>query len=764
LNKDKHIDARYIGEDNQTLVIRTKISKDGSTSPLDQECVRYITPPQVSPHFAEVSGVFDPFWFPANKEDRNNLYKFLSTNAETYYDENDISKKIPFPFDPGISGIQILEGTNLKYSGKFRSQESNILETTKPIKMVLGEKSKSSTPSEINFSLQKGEYKNFLIKSESVNGVSSSLKPFQLVHAVQRPYCVYLEKYDVKQILQTGTPSHHISLKEIFAFEKFRQEKTNYLDEHQYSVKIFSKNKSRYLLPFATTGEIILTGCYNDYILNPANEKGWSYISKKSPIVEYGKPQNGINDSSIENISCADNFYLEATWSNLDESTKNDTLDTILSDSFTIEDIIINKGLNGFKHTFPDTKFREVSYTLELVSKFQHFFDVTKHNLKGEKPFSLFFNLGKQIIQNSAKSSKPNITTIIPIFTINPPSKNENTYTFEHYTFRIYLGDHWFETGLNEKIAVIHEKSNNDLEFEKKSGLPQVETDTVMVDGVKKPVTDSVYLNKKISIFADDPTVEYDSTLSKNDGSYLDTTKLYKSYKNGSKLEELKINTTFFTNTASNPGDTTIKKRHAFSVFEVEWDLKKKEFFCDLVLNKKRFNVYPYLIKFAVCRFQENSIHSEELGYDYRFSDVAMTDLVSSLPKRVINFEDSYITIQKDFRQGNRFGAEEKAKPNIFYLVIEKAFINEEVTETDDINKPEINKLNFEGDRLYYLQDKKDKIYLTNALRRNKDFKKIFIEEYECIDIDGDFNMDEQFNPRNDPSKRLKFFYNIKEK
>lgn len=729
-NENKTINLRFKGEDNETLVIRSKVRENGEIEKLiDDSCVRFITPSQVSPHFAEVSGLWDSYWFPSDKENKENLYDFLSAKAQTFYNEKEIQGKIPFPFDPKVIGVKIYDNNELKGTKKnsiyyFRKDEKGkLLETTKPIKLILNKGKEQYSKNLIKLNLIEGGIKAKWIASCDVNGQNSKRKKFQLIHAVQRPYFINrIENSCISQILK---------------FKKIAPNPAeNPSDSQKYEAKLEIDDVT-VLLPFQTTGEIILTAQYNEYVLNPENEKGWSYISKDFPIEKNKKLLKGINE---DKMSQADNFYIQKSWSNLKPTEDNDNLETQLGDSVKLKEIIESDIFDGFKHTFPDTKFREVNYSLELVSKFQSFFDIEHHKLKGPKPFSRQIKLGSHSINNSSKPSKPNITSIVPIF---HTKTGKTTYTFEHTTFRIYLGKTWYETGLGEKIAVIHDKSVNSIIFNKEYGLPQISDSDSTVN--------SLYFKNKISIFANDPTVHNDDSISifKNNKSYIDTLKLHESYESGDST--LKVNVNLFESTIESPNEIPGgNTNQVFSVFDVKWDKQEGQFFCDIILNPEAFKSYTRLTKFAICRYQENSIKSDK--YDYRFSDVVMTDMVSIQPKRSVVFKDGKVCVTgiMGSRNSKRKNSEEiYPNENILYLISEKI---DRVDDTKVSNL--VNGKDFFAETISF--GKTVKLNDTNHINS------FTIEEYEYIKLNDDFkNVDNPVNPRNDPSKRLVFFYKL---
>ncbi|WP_018615937.1 hypothetical protein [Segetibacter koreensis] len=765
-NKDKKIKEQYKGEDNETLVIRSKVDKSGEVTPVNDECVRYITPPYVTMHFAELSGTLDILFENAtNPSEVKRFYELLAAEPKHYYAKEDIEHSpIPFLVDKDIDKILVKwEYHNQEFNNQFdfNYKNPNDLLSLLPLKLKLQKASDSNLSISQNNNIvttafNPGFYRYYTIQSLSrTNQEPSGTKSFTVIHAVQRP--IFLNENQKLLFIKINEEELISNLLGAFCFEKKTPLPDSYKEDQKYQVS-FNENLVKdevSLFPFSTTAEIIITAEYNEFELNPFNKEGWSFISKSHP-----KEKKESESTSTTSPCKADKFILRKSWSNLNNKEDDDKFATIIADDVE-KDKIINE-FDSFKHSFPDTKFRKVNYKLEAVSKFAELFDMEHHQIDKKDPFSVFASLDKEfdgkdyytIIANSAKPSKPNITSIVPIFTITDPDKNNgNTYTFEHKTFRIYLGNTWYETGLEEKIAVIHERTASTLQYDK-DGNPLL--------GMKKDspneLLDSSYIKRKISIFANDPT---DPILSKTDSVINNNMEYIGKTVGSDNTHADSLNTFLFENTVENPSDIPIAeqhKNHVFSLFDVNWDTVQKQFYCDIILNEKAITAYTYLLKFAICRYQKNSIFLENT-YDYRFSDVVMTDMVSILPNRNIskvpNQKDKYILTGRKggryiFKDGNY--KTPVLNSNKVYLISEdKNPSDDNITKINE-RKPDIKPIDFDSD-----------IQIDT-----KKYKAHFIEEYEDVPLNNDFYIDDNlstnptYNPRNDPRKRLVFFYKIK--
>lgn len=800
------IKTKYKGEDNETLVIRTKVKPDGRPDSLDRECVRYLTPQHITMHFAETSGMLNALYGQVKKggKDPGWLYEYLATKPKLFYEKDEIENRaIPFLTDPKV-GYVLIETNDPKYAipseginPVFRAQsQSEFAVNNKAIKLLLTSALEKSTQFElkygkslIQFNLPEGIAETLKIASSSITDSEISIrKGFRIIHAVQRPFLKCLEgEFTDKQL----------SIAKFLRFEKLTPASGTYEQNQKYQVHILPTSEFKEpmkIFPFSSTGKLTLYAEYCDYELNPNNSEGWSYISKDHPK----ETENDIKENKITSTNKtqdADKFYITQSWSNLNEET-NDKYDTIINDLVYSDHFVldskpgqdpkseqvkkqIKENFNFFIHSFPDTKFRKVKYKLEAVSKFSEFFDIEKHGIdkKDPNPFSVFasldpsqneqydsLNTNKEkedcfytIIKNSAKPSKPNITSIVPVFTIEKTSnQNSNTYKFVHKTFRVYLGNTWYETGLDEKIAVILKAVNP---------------------------TDEQFKNR-ISVIANDPTT--DSLVAKKDSaiSYSHYNGLSKDYIDSFKneldssdieilprtvdsLSDLKLDTPSFNSQNENPNAGDRIHDFGYSIFDVNWDMNKKEFYADITVNQNNLSHYSTLVKLAVCRYQEQSIIWEG-KYDYRFSDVVMTDMVSILSERTVETDESKQGICIRGKLGYRYVIENVKQPdkktlreNKFYLIAEGK--DDEVMDIQNKNFP-VRPIEIEH---YYTLKDLNKLH-PKALNN---LKNCMVEEYEDIQLDNDFYMndettsqgldDKTYNPRNDPRKRLVFFYKL---
>jgi hypothetical protein len=763
------IDKLYKGEDNETLVVRSRINNN-QPEYIAKDCVRFITAPHITPHFAEISGFLDK---PSNnpidsdnsqKYNPEELYKFLKNAPKHFYKEDEIMDGVPFTTDNVIDEFYINDestGVKINSRGDLKSKPLRIVLRKSNFIYYFPTTKKNVIHPKFGY-LSEGEDKVLTIKSTSSDYPTliepkACTKKFKIIHAVQRPF--------LKSLLGQWI-NNTISIANYFQFERIIPEPGLYKIEQKYQVaikpiKVTDKKNDDWknpFFPFSSTGELILHAEYCDYELNPNNPNGWNYISKDHPK-ETEKDKERKRQTSTNKTKEADKFYITKSWSNLDETTEENKLDTLLRDVISPGDdkttssfTTIKDNFNFFIHSFPDTKFRKVKYRIEAISKFSEFFDIEKHRIDktDQNPFSVFANLDSSyrekfdpldndssneytIIENSSKPSKPNITSIIPVFTTTDINR---IYTFEHKTFRIYLGKVWYETGLGEKIAVTYESIN-----------PTKET-----------------LKNKISIIANDPTTSSDSLYNGSTKNYIDSARVPNDSLN---LEIISTNIDSLKNAdrISEKLTQAQMEEFGFSTFDVHWDEVQGEFYADIEINQEKLSHYSTLLKFGVCRYQKHSIVLAGF-YDYRFSDVVMTDMVSILPNRIISSDPKENILLIKGTQGFRYTRKKQAdktftieaKENKLYLIKEDK--SEEIIYTKDKKFP-----------IYPLElnqeitlDKLKKLPPNIPLQS---FDNFVIEEYEDIPLDDEFSIEDDltkdslYNPRNDPRKRLVFFYKL---
>jgi hypothetical protein len=707
------INPNYPGEGPETLVIRTQIDGAGIHIPLNEKCVRYVMPAHVAPHLAETSGVFDKKWFPGSPGTQDNLYDFLKQTPADHYPKDMGGSPVPFVFDPRVQCFVLFDEATGKNIDAHRVTDpvafrpvtatpEDILPSTKVVALSL--QSGKYGFSGNSFFLPGGSYRSVWIASGDDSSKLSEPKRLTLVHAVQRP--VYANGKAVDNNI--------VPLRAVFAAQK-RLLSANSKDDEKYHVVLnpfvdLLKQKIGEKMPATTVGEFIVTAEYADYILDPSADAGWRYLGNPTVI--------------------------RKSFNNYDASTEDDILDTLVRDEHTFDRFLEETGnyVQGFRHSYPDTQTRQVYYRLEAISKFLHYFN-DKDLSDKENAFRVVGDMGQQIIENSAKPSKPTLTSIVPLFTTSDDGdqdgrKGERFYTFNHDAFRVYLGGTWYETGLGEEIAVIFEKNNpTDLD----DSAPQLnKVDIIAHD----PTVDSAV--QVVPIHSDQPFIKNvvshpvkGKSLTARDTLDIGLFPL----KPGNKIVDVSGPEAAALHT--NPYD--------FSVFPVQWDKKRQQFYADISLAQIDQVSYSAFIKLAVCRYQKDSLFRAG-EYDYRFSDVVMTDMVTLLPMRTVKTVNEQVQIDLHGKPGSRYNGE-KNMPNQFYLVCEHKTVAPDITLTkiggQDTDVIKLNALQW------------------NIAGFSRKYERVTLEEYEDIQLDdqpADHLYVRPVNPRNDPGKRLVFF------
>ncbi len=110
-------------------------------------------------------------------------------------------------------------------------------------------------------------------------------------------------------------------------------------------------------------------------------------------------------------------------------------------------------------HTFPDTRYRRVTYDLNALTRFKEFFDAgirndeTQQNVMSD-PVRLWIN-------NSAPPPAPGIVYAIPTFGWFRGKNGVTTSSKRTGGIRVYLERPWMVSGYNEMLAVILPNTND---------------------------------------------------------------------------------------------------------------------------------------------------------------------------------------------------------------------------------------------------------------------------------------------------------------
>lgn len=710
--KENKVDLDHKGEDSQTLVIRAKVDEKGAVGSGVQTCNRYLTPVHVTMNYAQMSKSLDP----SVRAQASELFELIQQYPQPYYPESKIQQGIPFLYDTAVSGFVVKD---------VQTDKENTLALSggKPVQITL---TNSGGPSASVFALKPGDFKKLLIRSAgTVNGdkVESMEKECLLVHAVQKPFRLEGPLPIEGDVIQMSKQLRFNRPKDLVAAGA----------SGKYQVELYpGDDDGKFNFPMRTTGELVLHVAYREYELNKNSPTGWSYVSTKYK----GK------DALYERAKAdqADNFSIRKSFINTKSESRG--LETVCSSECSLGDFY-KAVREAFSHSFPRPGYyQDVSYRLEGISKYVSYFDLTHHWFSadqidgGEKktPFSIFGNLDPMPVYNAVKPSKPLIGSIVPLFIT---SQKGSTYTFEHEAFRVYLGPVWFETGLEESLAVVYRQKN-----------PQQELypDKITIIG-----TDPTAMQQKAPIV--NPASKYPWFFEGHDG--LDK----------EPAERKLVDSVLFSADKPNadyPKGAKAPSDYTFSKFEVRWDAGTDQFYADILLENTEHFPYSALMSFTVCRYQPNSV-VKPLAYDFRFSDLVKTDLVSRRPKRKITVEGGRVRLDLMQEPGGRNFLEKgdavRFAPNRYFLVVESGPLSKELT---DIKKEcKVFEISPEGELIG--DGGKPSGQTFNLASQAGKGAKVFLEEYEAMKLSDSFHPEKKaYNPRNDPQMRLVFFHQIR--
>jgi len=393
----------FEGENLTNIIIKSNVTRIYHQG---KESSRTISPSKVPIQFAELHGVFDDIMAKdGDKKSKTKLYKMACYNKKNNSDEihDDTysgTEEIPFITDPGVGGysIFITDSNKEVISGIWETDYINRKFRSLIIK----------PGTRLNFKNDNGNLEITIepggIYDAKLSSVMSSrfdkivddnsadnFKTLKLVHAVQKPVVVindmviYEEEYDLEN--------------NIFSLK----------DRKPDQVEIsFNYPSSKNRFPVKCCREFILSAKYKDIQVNRfSSDKGYQEVSRE----------------------LSKSFYIEKT-----ENFEN-WIDEKFFDSFE----------SKLEHSFGDSKFRKVCYSLEAVSKFTNYFP-------NMKEFSCFGKMGELIVKNSKKPDELVIDSIVPLITwITTGSivKRVNN------KFRIYFRGDWYLTGDEEKVAIL---------------------------------------------------------------------------------------------------------------------------------------------------------------------------------------------------------------------------------------------------------------------------------------------------------------------
>lgn len=725
---ERKLKDEFYGEDLNTFVVRTKIK--GNNIIIPENSVRSVCPPRVTQSFVELHGTIDDLL----KEPKNRKYVYEKASYENTNTDVEIFKpkeEIPFLTDPVVNSFEVKAGINSSNSGEVwrrfnndyitRKFSSITLKCIDPLNTV-NENLKTDS-SELIVELKAGSilkgsvesiipdkslfHTDSLLKDNNgspIAGKHSQPKEILFINAVQKPVILnnngtigFYPNYNLDGVLRKRTPYTPISL----AFESLT----------------YSDGK----FPLSTTGEIKIIAEYDEIICDKTEEQGFRFEKKK----------------------------LVKAFSNFGEDIMLKVNDN--EDSSKILGVPEFKAL---EHSFGDTKYRSVKYSMELVSRFKDYFPnesdfsvkgLVKYKSKDENGNIQLLDFTP--VHNSKKLEVLAIDSIVPVFSWE---ENDNEVIRKHDTFRIYLEGDWYQNG----ASIIRNEKGDFKEFEEVEKIAvffvEGENENTIGDEFEGIVTE----------FGKDPSTNTNSERTKGLTKSFFETKLFIGETNDDK-----INTKLLERGESSfsaPMEATVDSdKIRAAIYSVEFDREKRKFFCDIKLKlpEKDKHYFPFL-KLAVARYLKTSI-KEVNKYDYRFSNIVTAPQVQFFPVRKIDKRNNFSILQS-IGDGSNIVNDFAPKNLEVYLIMER---NNEVEFSKLIDeKTELTSI-----RCFELTNQVTYESLSkNNIIKKFNPEKIYIEEYEVYNVwdtdsTKDFKMSEEnYNPRNDIRKRLVFTYQIK--
>ncbi|SKC45878.1 hypothetical protein [Ohtaekwangia koreensis] len=744
------IKDRYLGESADVMIIRssgemmdTKIIDTRTTRYTRATSERSISPPRISVHFAEIHGEFDSLLH--NKHLRREIYTRAAYEAPKNYkiEHFQMGDKIPFITDPVYSKVRMTmkilnrledgelvwepecygDGADLGTASATLEFEPNYLDQTfKRIVLECKDKYLNSihrhptthpeydahtvnvnlrpgTIGEVSITVSvdhlKDAYKD--IFCDTTNALKTIKKIFA-IHAVKRPilYCPDLRKLKL-QVLDRLPLTKVVNPHAYPGIDISTRGDRKYEGDLNVDV-LFKVPDESVVFPFSSSSEIVLTMKYTDFVINLNSEKGYD-------------PVEIIKVKTFKNLREA-NFEIarnEPVQSRI--VTPPPPLSPLKYGGERVKSFMESPLLGQdrwLSHSFNDTKFREVTYKLEGHSRFRQFFpekEDAEHFIYRRELEQ------KQIVKNSKKLKAPVVHSIVPLLHWNLEKGSPSRLTRTNQNFRIYLEGSWYESGAEEKLAVMF--------------IPDALTIGEDLEGF-------------VSSIGRDPAFESKPSVG-----------LKKTFFTQSVFTQVDAPLLNFDPRKESDIDTRPGVKVTAALFDVHFDSTKKLFFADLEIKANQTDdMYMPFLKLALCKYQEHSITLKD-RYDFRFSKVAMAPQVQIFPDRSIiwNTKDGALTVSGKSKNipANQFYVrtvrrnKDSVTPLILNFVAQSTEQN--VRPVDLINEAMVT----------IVPDGEDAIYLEEY------------ETYHALNKDGEEFTTNESDPVNDIRKRLVLTCNLLE-
>lgn len=701
-NEPPLLKPAFTGEQLDLMAIRSVTGEPVSLKSQNEQSERTLCPQRVHFSFAETHGVFDDHW--KDKKHQATVFQRAAYRVKDgSHEVFEAGTIIPFLTDPTVLGLQFKVetlSTGNDTGGapvalpdltiNFPDNETYLSKGFVSLRLEDGEnKFKPTDGSTVIFGLEKTAVAVMsvtpIFDSHDFGNVFNAdpvltKRVITLVHAVSEPY-----------LFKTSTT---------------------------LSLEVLDRK------PFITNEENVKVK-FNNSLYNPAEVFP---ISSSAGIKLRAKYDRIVIDKTHP-----DGFVMEAVHVATDFSNVKDSDPSVLpvlkqSSNYIGAFCALN---NDLQHSFGDTLYHKVEYFLEGSSRFTHFYPEADSS-----DFVYVQTAGKKNVKNSKKMKGPEIFSIVPLLEWNNTSMSQER---SNTKFRVYFEGNWYESGAEEKLAVIY---MND------------KTGTVPDE-----------LQNLVSSYGKDPS-NHSNRTSGLTNDFFDPGKIIQNI----NYELFNIEPKTETDMAIHDGANFAGKINA-AIFDVRYDVRQQRFYADIALkfpNADLQNNYMPFLKFAVAKYQEHSIVEPDY-YDFRFSSVNMTPQVQQLPYRRITVNGPSYAVNGPVRVPAPIAALSGEKVfdalSEFYVIYQAARSRVPVIVQDYQHEGEANleialKLTGPASALHPEKSK---------LPDNIDF--YYLEEYELYDVldsNGQtmfesIDQDVQgYNPRDDIRKRLISSFKIK--
>ncbi|WP_316174548.1 hypothetical protein [Bradyrhizobium sp. SZCCHNRI1073] len=451
------------GEKGDTLVVRTLDSTKAA------ESIRQIAPPDASEQLAEEHGAFDALtdqqaYTILTTTDRGQFPAYAPGSLDRLRDRTG-RLRVPYLPDPLVGGAVLsdIERGNKPVSSDFRAQTGipggarEIQLTSTPLRLRAGAPKSPVTVEakngEILVSVPAGErFKGKLsasIRESKISAIWLSYwtdKLGDVATTLGLPSVPAIAKdtsttaVQLKAAMQMGeedvvTPSREIDF--VHATQRPIDKPTFGPD---IDVQRALGNATAYLVDakflvhVASTGRLNFVARWEDLVDIPG-EPSWRVV--KGALAPFGFDLSETDSSELGTPGKPESYWADAPTAGnslVKQKRKNET----------------KRRQPPTAHTFPDTKYREVSYEVHAISRFASF--MPKAISDDQQALSHVVSSQPLPVLNSSPPAAPVVRYILPTF-----RHDTQGATREHFPggLRIYLERPWLSSGRGEKLAIV---------------------------------------------------------------------------------------------------------------------------------------------------------------------------------------------------------------------------------------------------------------------------------------------------------------------